>query len=303
MRVSSAQTADMLMTCLQSGYSDYAEVAEQMATGSRINSPSDDPIGYIKLQNLTTQQSTLSQYQDNIETAETMLDNSETEFSSMSDVLDQIRALAVSAGNGTYSSDDLADIATEMSTLMTSLVSFCNATDSNGNYMFSGSQTDLESIVYDETTGTYTYQGDDYQRDIIVADGITVAASDTLGDIFFSSSSSTSSNFFNDMSDLIEDLSNGSDVSDTVASMLDTIDGTASNLSSAISSIGARSNQLDALDSAHSETLLYSETLSSEIGDMDYSEASVKAQEILTNIEATQSMISKVLSLSLFDDI
>ncbi len=302
MRVSSSQTAEMLLSCLQSSYSDYADVAEQMATGSKINSASDDPISYVKLQNLTSQQNSLSQYQDNIATAESMLSSSETEFTSMTDVLAQIRSLAVAAGNGTYSSDDLADVASQMSSLMESLVSFCNSTDSSGNYMFSGSQTDQAAIVVDDD-GNYVYQGDDYQREISVADGVTIAASDTLGDIFFSSSSSSSGNFFNDMTDLIDSLTNGDDVSDTVSSLLDTIDSTASNLSSAISSIGSRTNQLDALDSAHSETLLYSQTLSSDIGDADYSETSVKAQEILTNIEATQSLISKVLSLSLFDDI
>ncbi len=302
MRVSSSQTAEMLLNCLQKSYSDYADVAEQMATGYSINSPSDDAVGYTKLQSLTSQQNSLTQYQDNISTAESMLSESETQFSSMSDVLSEIRSLAVSANNGSYSTADLADIADQMSTLMDTLLSFCNATDSDGSYMFSGSQTDSEAVVVD-SNGDYVYQGDDYQLEVSVADGVTVAATDTLGDIFFDSSSSTSGNFFNDMSDLISSLSTTDDASSVLASMEDIIDSTADNLNSAISSIGSRTNELDALNDAHSETLLYSQTLSSEIGDADYSTAAVQAETIMTNIEATQSVISKVLSLSLFDEL
>lgn len=302
MRVSSSQTAEMLLNCLQKSYSSYADVAEQMATGYSINSPSDDPVGYSKLQTLTSQQNSISQYQDNIETAESMLSNSETEFDSMADVLSELRSLAVSANNGSYTTSDLSDISEQMSTLMETLMSFCNATDSDGTYMFSGSQSNTQTVIID-SNGDYVYQGDDYQIEVTVADGVTVAASDTIGDIFFDSSSSTSGNFFNDMSDLISSLSTSSDPSSVIESMEDIIDSTSDNLTSAISSIGSRTNELDALNDAHSETLLYSQNLSSEIGDADYSTTAVKAEEIMTNIEATQSVISKVLSLSLFDEL
>ncbi len=298
MRVSSAQTAALMVQCLQSNYAEYSEVAEQMSTGLRINSPSDDAVSYTRLQSLSSQQAKITQYQENIETAESMLSASETQFSSMSDVMSELRQLAVQAGNGTYDSDDLASIAEEMQSLLDTMVDLANATDSDGTYLFSGSNSDDAAISVD-SSGNYTYQGDDYQLSVVVSEGVTVAASENLSDIFFSDSG----NFFNDMSALISGLSSSDDVSTLVSDMLTSIDDTATDLNSAISSIGARSNELDALNSAHAETLLYSESLSSEIGDMDYSEAAVRSEELLTTIEATQSVISKVLGLSLFDEI
>lgn len=298
MRVSTAQTASMMVKYLEKGYSDYATVAEEMSTGLKINSPSDDPVAYTQLQSLSSQQSRISQYQENIETAESMLSSSETQFSSMTDVMSELRSLAVSAGNGTYTSDDLSSVAEQMQSLLSTLVDLGNATDSDGTYLFSGSLSDTAPISVD-SNGDYTYEGDDYQLGVSVADGVTVEATDNLSDIFFSNGD----NFFNDMTDLINSLSSSSDVSTVVSSMLDTIDDTSANLSSAVSSIGNRTNQLDALDSAHTETLLSSENLSSEIGDMDYSEAAVKSQEILTAIEATQSVISNIVGISLFDEI
>lgn len=298
MRVSSAQTAALMVQCLQSNYAEYSEVAEQMSTGLRVNSPSDDAVSYTRLQSLSSQQAKITQYQENIETAESMLSASETQFSSMSDVMSELRQLAVQAGNGTYDSDDLASIAEEMQSLLDTMVDLANATDSDGTYLFSGSNSDDAAISVD-SSGNYTYQGDDYQLSVVVSEGVTVAASENLNDIFFSGGG----NFFNDMSDLISGLSSADDVSTLVSDMLTSIDDTATDLNTAISSIGARSNELDALNSAHAETLLYSESLSSEIGDMDYSEAAVRSEELLTTIEATQSVISKVLGLSLFDEI
>jgi flagellar hook-associated protein 3 FlgL len=298
MRVSSSQTATLMLQCLQKNYAEYSEVAEQMSTGLRVNSPSDDAISYTRLQSLSSQQAKITQYQENIETAESMLSASETQLSSMSDVMSELRQLAVQAGNGTYDSDDLASIAEEMQSLLDTMVDLANATDSDGAYLFSGSNSDTATISVD-SSGNYTYQGDDSQLSVVVSEGVTVAATDNLSDIFFSSSD----NFFNDMSELISGLSSSDDVSTLVSDMLTSIDDTATNLNTAISSIGARSNELDALNSAHAETLLYSETLSSTIGDMDYSEAAVRSEELMTTIEATQSVISKVLSLSLFDEI
>lgn len=298
MRVSSSQTATLMVQCLQNNYAEYSEVAEQMSTGLRVNSPSDDTVSYTRLQSLSSQQAKITQYQENIETAESMLSASETQFSSMSDVMSELRQLAVQAGNGTYDSDDLASIAEEMQSLLDTMVDLANATDSDGTYLFSGSNSDDAAITVD-SSGNYTYQGDDSQLSVVVSEGVTVAATDNLSDIFFSSGD----NFFNDMSDLISGLSSSDDVSTLVSDMLTSIDDSATNLNTAISSIGARSNELDALNSAHAETLLYSETLSSTIGDMDYSEAAVRSEELMTTIEATQSVISKVLSLSLFDEI
>lgn len=297
MRVSTSQTTAMLLKSMQSQYSEYATIAEQLSTGLKINTPSDDAIGYARVSNLTSQQTRLNQYLDNIETASSQLSASETQFSSMTDVLGSIRDLTVQAANGTYSSTELADIGTEMQALVETLVDLCNQTDSSGNYLFSGSLSSTEPVVYDEATETYSYAGDDYQREVSVGDGITVASTDNLSDIFFSGSS----NFFNDISELASALSSGDNT--TASSMLDTIDEASTSLSNAVASVGARSNQLDTLSDAHTETLLYSEELSTSISEADYSETTLRSEELLTTLEITQQVLSSVLGLSLFDQL
>jgi len=297
MRVSSSQTTALLLKSLQNQYSEYNGIAEQLSTGSSINKPSDNAIGYARVSNLKSQQTELDQYIENIETASSQLSASETQYSSMTDVMGSIRDLVVQAANGTYNSEDLANIATEISGLMDTMVDLCNQTDASGNYLFSGSLSDTAPVVYDEATDTYSYAGDDYQREVSVGDGITVASTDNLSDVFFSGGGS----FFDDLNGLVTALSSGDN--STASSMLDTIDSASSSLSSAIASIGARSNQLDTLSSAHSETLLYSEELSSSISEADYAETTVRSEEILTTLEVTQQVLSAILGLSLFDEL
>jgi flagellar hook-associated protein 3 FlgL len=297
MRVSSSQTTALLLKSLQNQYSEYNSIAEQLSTGSSINKPSDNAIGYARVSNLTSQQTELEQYIDNIDTASSQLSASETQYSSMTDVMGSIRDLVVQAANGTYNGEDLANIATEISGLMDTMVDLCNQTDASGNYLFSGSQSSTAPVAYDETTGTYSYAGDDYQREVSVGDGITVASTDNLSNVFFSGGSS----FFDDMSGLVSALSSGDNA--TASSMLDTIDSASSSLSSAIASIGARSNQLDTLSGAHNETLLYSQELSSSISEADYSETTVRSEEILTTLKVTQQVLSAILGLSLFDEL
>lgn len=298
MRVSSTQTNAMLLRAMQSNYSDYAKVAEQTSTGNKILKPSDDAVSYVRVQSLTVQQNQLTQYQSNIKTAESQLSASESQFDSMTDTLSQLRSLALSAGNGSYNSNDISSIATEMKSLLSTLVDTSNATDSSGDYLFSGSNSKTIPVL-DNGDGTYTYQGDSYQTSISVSDGVTIKSTDNLSNIFFASGN----NYLNDLSTQITALTSGSDTSTAVSNLLGTIDNISTNVNSQVTSIGNRTNELDSLNQAHTETLLYSKNLSDQLSSADTAEVTLKSQEILTSIQLTFKMMSQVSSLNLFDEL
>lgn len=305
MRVSSAETARVLLQSMDNQYAEYSSVAEEEATGSTINQPSDDPIGYARVSNLTLQQNQLTQYISNISTTTSLLDSSETEMSSMTDVIGSIRDLVVEAANDSNDSSDYSSIATQISSLKDTLVTLFNSKDSNGNYLFSGSKSSTAPLTYDSSTGSYSYNGDDYSNEVVVADGTTVASNTLLSSVFFSSSSSSStsssSSFFDSLDSLVSALEDGDN--STASDFLNTIDDTSSALSSAVATVGSRENELSTLSSAHSETLTYSENLSNSISESDYASTTVEAEQLLTSLQITQEVFSKVESLSLFNDI
>ena len=83
--------------------------------------------------------------------------------------------------------------------------------------------------------------------------------------------------------------------------MLAQLTSTQSDISSVRSSIGARINTLEQLDSSHSEMKLFSEEVSNEIQSLDYSAAATKMSDVLLALQVTQQSFGKVNNLSLFN--
>ena len=78
MRVSTQQTYTSMTQSFNNLSSDLTHVVTQMATGKSIILPSDDPIAATRITQLNRQQSAISQYQDNIDTASAGLSQQES---------------------------------------------------------------------------------------------------------------------------------------------------------------------------------------------------------------------------------
>lgn len=69
--------------------------ALRMATGKKINSPSDDPSGYVQLANWETQQSAIAAAQSNVTAASSMVSQAQLVLDEIRTQLSTIRSLAV----------------------------------------------------------------------------------------------------------------------------------------------------------------------------------------------------------------
>jgi flagellar hook-associated protein 3 len=296
MRISTGQIQQTMLGSLQSNYSQYGRLQMQMASGKEILQPSDDPIGSVALLGLKKEQKSLSQYQDNISQVQTQLSQDDVQLDSMTEMLQRVQDLTQTAANDTNSTDELKAYAVELRQLQQGLVDLANARDENGSYLFSGSQVDKKPVETD-ASGNYIYQGDTLSRDVAVAHGVTISANDNASDLFFSSG-----NFFQQFDTFISSLETATgSVSTEANTMLAQLTSTQSDISSVRSSIGARTNTLDQLDSSHSEMKLFSEDVSNEIESLDYSAAATKMSDVLLALQVTQQSFSKVNSLSLFN--
>jgi len=123
----------------------------QMATESKIQLPSDDPIAATKALKYRNYVSTITQYQSNASDATSWMTVTSGALSSLTDVVQQVRDLTVQASSATLTDSDKADIATEVSELKTSILELMN-TSYAGRYIFGGYATDAEP--YDTVTTT-----------------------------------------------------------------------------------------------------------------------------------------------------
>lgn len=296
MRISTGQIQQTMLVSLQENYSQYGILNRQMASSKRILQPSDDAIGSVQLLSLHKEQTALGQYQKNIEQVTTQLAQNEVQLETMTNMMLRLQDLTQTAANGNYSQGDRQAMAIEMRSLQAGLFDLANARDENGSYLFSGSEVQTAPVIKD-AAGNYLYQGDDYQRQVAVAHGVTLAANDNAQALFFAGG-----NFFQQLdafAGLLE--SEPGSVSDQANTMLAQISTTQENISRVRSGIGARMNTLEQLDVAHDEMKIFSKQVSNQIESLDYSVATTELTNVLQALQVTQQSFAKVNSLSLFN--
>ena len=100
----------------------------------------------------------------------------------MTDLLQSIRESAITGGNGSFTESDRASVAQDIQSMYDELLTVANTTDGEGNYQFSGFQTDAKP--FSPTAAGVQYQGDDGQRLVQVASGRQIAVSESGADVF-----------------------------------------------------------------------------------------------------------------------
>ncbi len=105
---------------------------EQLSTGKRINSASDDAAGLAIGNKMTSQIRGLNQAVRNANDAISMIQTAEGSLEQVTNMLQRMRELAVQASNGTYSSTDRTALDTEYSALESEITRISDKTTWNG---------------------------------------------------------------------------------------------------------------------------------------------------------------------------
>ena len=296
MRVSDTQFSQMMLQSLQTNNAGLGEVMQQMATGKRITKLSDAPIDSIKLLNLSREGSAINQYQDNIQNVKTALSSQEVYLDASNETLKSMRELVLWGANGTMTDEDRAGIISELENLRDSLVSSFNAQDEEGHYLFSGTMTDTPSVS--DTGGSYVVGGNADKRVVTVAKGVTMESNLTAKEIL----DLGGDNVINQIDRMIAEFRSPTAIFQAeVDNTLSAIDETLGNVLGAITTIGGRHNNLDLLDSSHSENKLFVDKVTGDLEALDYGEASVRLTNYMSALQATQASYVKINDLSLFN--
>ena len=183
MRVSTLGSFERGLTAMQQLQSALDRTQRQISSGKRILTPSDDPISSSRALELRENLARLEQFDRNSNIAENRLQNEESALSSVNDVLQRVRELALQANNSTQSNESRQLIATEMRQRLDQLVEIANAKDGSGRFLFSGN---LDSTTPVSVMGTgYSYNGDQGQREIQIGESRRIVDGDSGDDVFF----------------------------------------------------------------------------------------------------------------------
>ena len=115
------------------------QTMERLATGTRINSASDDAAGLAISSKLTAQVNGLNQAVRNGNDAIAMLQTADGAMEEVGNMLQRMRELGVQGGTGTLSSTDRTALNTEFVALRTEIERIADNTQWNGDNLLDGS--------------------------------------------------------------------------------------------------------------------------------------------------------------------
>ena len=114
---------------------------ERMSTGYKINSSKDDAAGMAVATNLEYKASSYKIAQDNAQMGQAMLDTTEGVLDVIKANLTRVRDLTEQAANGTYGSDALTAINSEISARLDEIDRVVKSADFNGKILLIGEDT------------------------------------------------------------------------------------------------------------------------------------------------------------------
>jgi len=184
MRISSSQYFNMNVASISDQQSTLASMYQQISSGKRILTASDDPLGAAQAVQLTLKSGALAQYSTNQTTALSSLQQEDSTLSNVSNVIQSIQTQIVHAGDGSLTDSDRSAVATAIQGLRDQLFGLANTTDSDGNYIFSGLKGGTAPFSNNASGTGASYSGDQGQRTVQISEGRSIPVGDTGQSIF-----------------------------------------------------------------------------------------------------------------------
>ncbi|HEN3667428.1 TPA: flagellar biosynthesis protein FlgL [Yersinia enterocolitica] len=282
---------------------EYAKLNEQLTSGKRINKISDDPVASMQLVQLENSKSDVSQYKTNVVRLSGNYKVQESSLKSLDDQLLMVRDKMLAAKNSNHSATESAIFGREINLLLDGIMSDLNTKNSEGNYLFSGTKSNTKPVEYDQTTQTYTFNGNNERRDTVVGNGITLQENTDL-----SSALSTSANDLEILTNL-KKLANkmidssiaparyNQEISDNLAA----IETAMPKIGGMVTELGAKQNRLNHLSNLHDDVEIVNANLENDLAGIDIFQVNAAMQSNFLATKIAHSMQAKISQLSLFN--
>ena len=247
---------------------------EKLSSGYRINRAADDAAGLSISEKMRSQIRGLTQATRNAQDGVSFLQTAEGALNEVSDMLVRMKELAVQVQNGTYSTDDQANIGAEMKALGTAMGDIYVNTKFNGIAVF-GAQGD------GATPEAFAVAGQD---------GTVAAASIAYGEdggqtVTINTAKST------DLGALIT-LTNAADTAPTAVSVT-AVETAITEVNTVRAGYGAQQNQLEHASNNMSTTKENLQAAESRIRDVDMAEEMMSYTKNSILLQAAQAMLAQ----------
>jgi flagellar hook-associated protein 3 FlgL len=298
MRISTAQIFQQQVSAMLEQQVELSRTEQQLATGKRLVSASDDPAASLRSLQLGDRLTQNEQYLKNLDFAQGRLELEEGALASSVNLLQRVRELAVQALNGTQGPGDLKSIEVEVRSHLEGLLSIANTQNANGEFLFAGYQVETTPFSSDGS-GNFTYNGDQGQQHLQVSHIRQVAVADNGADIFqgLNAAAGGGTSSFDILNDFADALAAGTVAADTLTD----IDTAMDRILFVRADVGSRLRAVDDQRGTNESFGLVLEKERADLVDLDYTEAIARFNQQLLAFQASEQVFAKVQGLSLFD--
>jgi flagellar hook-associated protein 3 FlgL len=302
-------------TMYQSGISkinnlqaEQVKLQQQISTGRKIESPSDDPVGAARALEVSYAKGLNAKYADTRQAAQLKLNTLESSLTTITNLLVSTQSSLIAAGNGAYSNQERGFIGSELNGTLQELLGLANTKDSSGNYLYSGFSTNTLPYSGAQTgiapaVTSYTYSGDNNTQLLQVESNRQMAVTVPGSSVFQASGNDVFATLKNISTLLNTPITNATEqaaFNSGLATAIGNLQTSVDNILNVRADIGSKLNEIDGLDLSGSDRdLQYSKSLS-DLQDLDYATALSDLAKQQTIMEAAQKSFVSTTSLSLF---
>ncbi|WP_100642163.1 flagellar hook-associated protein FlgL [Alteromonas facilis] len=186
MRISTNQIFDQNIRSILDNQRGLSDTQQQLATGKRINKPSDDPVGAAQVVRLTEELDKITQYQRNNDLLASTLEQQEAVLRGINNAVNRARVLVIQSGAGFTTDADRKAIGAEIEQIRNEVLDLMNAQNASGEYIFAGFQSESQAFQFNPTASgnKISFVGDGGTNNIQLSDSVTVQSS-TSGQTVF----------------------------------------------------------------------------------------------------------------------
>jgi flagellar hook-associated protein 3 FlgL len=288
MRVNPNMVPD-LVADMQQSQTAVNTTLQEVATGKRVEVPSDDPAASADMVQNTIETADVDQYTQNVSSVLSSVQTADSALGSVVTSLTKAISLGTEGANGTNNATDQQAIAAQVQGILSSVVSLANTTY-QGSYLFGGTASTTAPYTASSSSASgYAYNGNSGVNSVAVGDDMSVQVNVPGSQIF----SNSGGDVLGSLSSLVSALQSG----DTTA-----IGNATSAVSSALSNVSQQrvfySNAESQLNSQ--ETYLQQETVSltsqqNSLVGVDEAQAATELSQAETANNAAEAAAAKVL--------
>ncbi|TGA95870.1 flagellar hook-associated protein FlgL [Sporolactobacillus shoreae] len=293
MRITQQMMSNNLIQNMSDGYGKIEDLQNQLSSGKKITLPSQNPTVAMMGIAYRTDVNHIEQYQNNVSTAQSWINSSDSALSQVNSILQNIRDLVSEASTDTYTSDQRAAIGQQVDQYTKQLVTLGN-TQVGGQYIFSGSNSANPLLTQDSagnvTPNSTALSNPNFSLDL--SDGLRMSVNVDPNTVF-------TSTMFQNLNGLKDALNNPSSTGVDIGTYLGKIDTTLDSVNDAQANLGARSDRVTMISNRLDDQKTTATQIMANNEDVDYPTAIVNLNQQQNVYTASLSVGARIIQQSL----